>query len=229
MDASNVGQFKFDRHLLETGYVKKSIENVDSIVTCSKICFNDLSGWTLTENGICKCLDFPLKFCYPPLFNDKTDIPETNSTDLEFLIDQSKTTVLLSCSGNVTNTPYLINLYTIIMLGPTEPKLLVAMGTDYANSFAEVLDVMGVNNTCAEIPGIGIPIFNIPVRYSTGGLLFGSIPFYCGGTDATGVSSEYCFTALTNHKSLVVMPEKRVLGASIVIGNHDSHLFIAGG
>ena len=105
MNASNVSQFKFDRHLLETGYVKKSIENVDSIVTCSKICFNNLSGWTLTETGICKCMDFPSKFCYPPLFNNKTDIPETNSTDLKFLIDQSKTTVLLSCSGNDTNTP----------------------------------------------------------------------------------------------------------------------------
>ncbi len=110
--------------------------------------------------------------------------------------------------------------------------LLIPMGVAQSKKFAEVLDISFENRTCPEIRETGMLDFEYPKLGSTGGLLYGSIPFFCGGS--LDVLSELdaidaCFTVVTYHNLIIEMPEARTFSASITTGHLDNTLFITGG
>ncbi len=109
-------------------------------------------------------------------------------------------------------------------------KLVVAFGGNPV--FAEALDLKYKNRDCDDILApdyLEEYRYDFPISYSTGGLLFGSIPFYCGGMLSNYEGSDMCFTAFTKRKLVMTLPTKRAMAASIVVGHHDSQLLITGG
>ncbi len=104
------------------------------------------------------------------------------------------------------------------------------MGSFLSSQFAEVRDLSFENRHCQSIsePGLAEEI-DYPLGGSTGGILYGSIPFFCGGVTSSDGTVDICFTAMSHRKVIVRMPEKITDAGSIVIGEGDSTLFVTGG
>ncbi len=101
--------------------------------------------------------------------------------------------------------------------------------------FATIVNLDSNHSLCSKLRLSDIGDFKhpVPIDGSTGGLLFGMVPFFCGGGPAFPDPKVYstCFTAVTQHHAQIIieMPEPRIHAASIVTGLQDSTLFVVGG
>ncbi len=228
MISRNVSAFDFFVNAIESFKVNLTVEDVLSEEMCHFLCMSRGNAWTHISpsgNRTCICLTFPTRLCHPLDFNDQTQIP-VNESSIDIFIDQTSVTVLQDCRGRQFYPRFFIR--PLVHLAFAD-KLLIPMGVTFTTRFGEVLDFDYENRACQEIGESGIPNFNYPLVGSTGGLLYGRVPFFCGGTTSELSATKSCFTAITYHRIIIEMPSERTFAASILIGHLDRTLFVTGG
>ncbi len=106
-----------------------------------------------------------------------------------------------------------------------------AIGNDFVNFHGRVINTVPPSQkSFCELSDMAKD-FDRRIGFGTVGILFnGLIPFYCGGMDLQIMSAmDGCISLLTKVKMTATMQKIRAKAASIVIGNDQDTMFVAGG